>query len=143
MTNLLIRTWAVVTILYCLGSFVFITVLLYSMAAGAGEAGKQYAENQGYSPEIKRWFNEQKLPGQAPCCSTADGHEVQEDIRNGEYWIRGGFTPVGVPVFPEWTRVDSSRVLETPNLVGEPVVWWGQGEEGEFVIRCYSPGAKF
>jgi len=144
MFNLLARGWAVIVICYCLGSFVFMAVLLYSMAAShGGEAGKQYAENQGYTPEIKKWFSDQRLPGKAPCCSTADGHEVSEEIRDNEYWIRGGFTPEGQVVFPEWTKVDNNLVLTAPNLVGEPVVWWGQGEEGGFVVRCYSPGAKF
>lgn len=105
------------------------------LSAKAGEEGRLYAQQRGYTTDQRRWFQEQKVPGQnSTCCSIADGEEVQEDIRGEYYWIRGGR-------FIEWTRVPKEAVLDVPNLIGQPVVWWALSEE-QYVIRCYAPGPK-
>lgn len=105
------------------------------LTAEAGEIGRLYAQQKGYTPGQQRWFREQKVPGQnTTCCSVADGEEVQEDIRGEFYWIKGG-------KFSEWTRVPKEAVLDVPNMIGQPVVWWSLSEE-QYVIRCYAPGPK-
>jgi len=114
------------------------TLLLALVAvANAGEAGRLYAQAQGYSDGIRQWFRDQRVPGKTvSCCSEADGEETSEDIRGDDYWIRNA-------KFPEWTKVPKEAVItEQVNDLGRPVVWWGLGEEGQFIIRCFSPGAK-
>lgn len=104
----------------------------------AGEVGRLYAQAQGYSPEVRQWFREQRVPGMSvTCCSEADGEEVSEDIRGEDYWIRN-------EKFPQWTLVPRAAVItEQTNILGRPVIWWGRDEEGGYTIRCFAPGAKF
>lgn len=86
------------------------------------------------APMIRKWFQEQKSPltGQV-CCNEADGITVQEDIRQGKYWTKGG-------PFSEWTPVPDQVVIKAPNLNGAPVLWW-MSQDGQPQIRCYAPGA--
>ncbi len=90
--------------------------------------------------KVTQWLQQQKIPeGNGAlsgfgCCNDQDVEEVEEDIREGEYWIKGGH-------FPEWKRVPPSLVIKEPNKHGQPVVWWVRGEtEGYYDIRCYAPG---
>lgn len=107
--------------------------------AEAGEAGRLYAQSKGYNQDQKDWLNEQKIPGSTGrCCNEADGEEVQEDIRGVDYWITGS-------KFPTWTKVPASAVINTPNKIGRPVVWWYQEEDmggATYKIKCYAPGVK-
>lgn len=110
--------------------------MLALIAAHAGEAGRLYAQQKNYTPEQRKWFSDQKLPGRnVSCCSLADGEEVQEEIRGVYYWIKGG-------PFGEWTQVPSEAVItDTPNIIGQPVIWWALAGE-VYAIRCFHPGPK-
>ncbi len=115
-----------------------LTVFL-SIPTQARDLEGKYAQAD---PALKRWFNDQKIPGSgASCCSQADGITAEEDIRNGDYWVR--FEANGVLL--NWMKVPKEAVLNTPNLRGVPVVWWTITDEtsgAATVIRCYSPGPK-
>ena len=87
--------------------------------------------------DVREWLRSQKIPAGKgaghPCCSEADGEEVQEDIRGGRYWIKGG-------AFADWTVVPEHAIIRGPNKYGQPVVW--QSPSGWIpVIYCYAPGA--
>lgn len=87
------------------------------------------------SPQMQKWFREQRNPvTKQPCCDEGDGEEVEEDIRNGEYWVRsrksGG----------QWVRVPEEYVIKEPNKWGQPVAWF-RYENGQPWVYCYAPGA--
>lgn len=87
------------------------------------------------SPEIKEWFQDQKVPGTTSrCCDDADGETVEEDIRGDDFWIKGGH-------FPEWTPVPKAAVIWAPNKTGHAVVWWTFNGEA-YEIRCFAPGTQ-
>jgi hypothetical protein len=98
------------------------------------KAGPEWAQ-LNMSPQQKKWFNEQVKPGtKAPCCSAADGEEVQEDIREGVYWILSKTTR------GEWLRVPPESVITEPNRWGQPLAWF-RHESGKPFVYCFSPGA--
>lgn len=126
----------------------------------------EYAQN---SPEIQRWFREQTVPpspaypsGGGYCCTDADGEAVEEDIRNGQYWVKAGGTVyatdkktyemgTGQELAPPdgmdkdgWVPVPDAVVIKEPNKFGRPVVWWYRGINPDgtwkMSIRCYAPG---
>ena len=92
----------------------------------------------------RKWFNEQVSPETGrPCCSIADGHETQEEIRNGEYWVL---------IECKWFPVPPSRVIHNRgNPVGRPIVWYqkfplpNDDDEMPIVLEinilCFVPGA--
>ena len=91
-------------------------------------------------PEVKHWFNNQKSPKTGlSCCSTADGDYVEEDIREGHYWIR--FDRTG----GQWREIPDEIVIAKPNRKGAPVVWYYYSDKYEspetLKFYCYSPGA--
>lgn len=102
----------------------------------------QYAQ---VDPAIKKWFNEQKIPGtDESCCSAADGVYAEEDIRGGHYWTR--FVAIqhnyGAPPIETdsgWVQVPDEVVIHDPNRHGAPVVWWWLSN-GRPVVRCFAPG---
>ncbi len=87
--------------------------------------------------DVREWLRSQKIPGGKgaghPCCDAADGEEVQEDIREGRYWIKGG------AAFADWTIVPEQAVINGPNKYGQPVVWRSPSSFTP-VIYCYAPG---
>lgn len=90
------------------------------------------------SPQQRQWFRQQRKPDTyALCCSEpdvgSDAEIVEEDIRNGEYWVRSPTTR------GEWIKVPAHAVLTEPNKFGRPVVWW-RWQDGHPVAFCYSPG---
>lgn len=116
---------------------VLLPLLLLSVAASARTLYEgQWAQ---VDPDTRKWYNDQMVPGTDPpvrCCSNADGDQVEEDIRDGKYWIRGA-------KLPRWTLVPDNTVLVGPNKAGHPVVWLaGDVDSGTILIKCYAPGAK-
>lgn len=110
-------------VVYLLACFVY--------AALAKDNG-QWAQ---YSLKERQWFREQRQPGTLfPCCDEADGEQVEEDIRNGEYWVRSDKT-AGL-----WVRVPPEVVIKGPNLFGRPVAWW-RHTDGVPQVFCYAPGS--
>lgn len=112
-------------------------LFLFSMSAEA-RWKPEYA--QQYTPQERQWFRDQKIPGtNFSCCSTADGEIVEEDIRDGHYWIRCPLD--GACPFKEWTRVPDERVITEPNKFGRAVVWFRNYPVGTSSIICFAPGA--
>jgi len=96
------------------------------------------------TPEQQKWFGSQRNPTTGDsCCSIADGAWAEEDIRDGEYWVRCNDERSHCPI-KEWMRVPPEVVIHDPNRNGAPVVWWrgDWGADGKqiIVIRCYAPG---
>jgi len=89
-----------------------------------------------HSPtDVRDWFRSQKSPVSGEhCCDEADGTYVEEDIRQGHYWVR--WSTVG-----QWQRVPDEVIIHGPNRVGLPVVWWHYDDRG-VRIRCFVPGGK-
>ena len=87
------------------------------------------------SPPQKDWFNKQKVPGTGSlCCNSSDWQEVQEDIRNGIYFVLSEKTK------GEWLPVPATAIITEPNRWGQPVAWFYH-ESGKPKVRCFSPGA--
>jgi hypothetical protein len=85
--------------------------------------------------DLRDWFRAQKSPMTGEhCCDEADGTYVEEDIREGHYWVR--WSTVG-----KWQRVPDEVIIHGPNRVGLPVVWWYYDHLG-VRIRCFVPGGK-
>lgn len=111
---------------------VFVFLLLIATAAFGRELYPGQYDN--VSPTVREWFKNQKSPKDGTlCCSMADGITVEEDIRRGKYWARGG-------PFSEWTPVPDEVVIKAPNLNGVPVLWWFT-QNSRPSIRCYAPGS--
>jgi hypothetical protein len=109
-------------------------LLKWSERAESRELYKGQYDN--VDPKVQQWFRSQKVPngprqGQL-CCSEADGVYVQEDIRNGHYWAKGG-------PFPEFVQVPDEVVIPTGNHNGAPLLW-SIYQDGVPQIRCYAPG---
>jgi hypothetical protein len=111
-----------------------IAIILVSELALAHDHG-QFGQ---YSDARDQWLRSQKHPKSGvSCCSENDADLVQEDIREGHYWIKWRHF--------DWTRVPDEAVLPHSNPNGQPVVWWVPvwGQDGSLTpkIYCYAPGA--
>lgn len=115
---------------YYLLAAAWVAALLTAIGAGSIAFGHEHGQ-------VAQWLQQQRVPegnGNSSgfsCCNDHDVDEVEEDIRDGHYWIKGGH-------FPEWTEVPDSLVIREPNRHGQPVVWW-MGI-GPYSIRCFAPG---
>jgi hypothetical protein len=49
------------------------------------------------------------------CCDEADGTYIEEDVREGHYWVRWS-------TVWQWQRVPDEVIIH--GRVGLPVVWW-------------------
>jgi len=105
-------------------------------------AGHTYARDNGQwsqaDPQRRQWFQQQIVPRGDhkgfSCCSTADGSEAVEDIRDGHYWASW-------PGSNGWHEVPDDAVIYDSRPPRAPVVWWFIDNSGEFAIRCFVPGA--
>ena len=85
--------------------------------------------------DLRDWFRSQQSPVSGErCCDEADGTYVEEDIREGHYWVRWS-------TVWQWQRVPDEVIINGPNRVGLPVVWWHYDHLG-VRIRCFVPGGK-
>lgn len=92
---------------------------------------KKYAQ---YTLQQREWFQRQISPRtKISCCNEADGEMVEEDIRDGSYWVRSEIT-AGL-----WIKIPDDIIIREPNLMGRPVVWWRFGD-GRPQPYCYAPG---
>ena len=127
------------------GAAIIIPIVIVMASGLTTKAHARWKEEyaQMYTPEERRWFNNQLVPGGpmkgGRCCSIADGEYAEEDIRCDQnechYWTR--FTE-----HPDWMMVPDELVITTPNKRGKPTVWWGKDSgNGQVFIRCYAVGA--
>jgi hypothetical protein len=86
-------------------------------------------------PKIKRWFEGVRSPHGVPCCSAADGHLTDYDIKTDGYWV---------PIAGEWRPVPAEAVVyNAGNPVGMAVVWYVKQDVNKYYIRCFVPGGGF
>lgn len=119
-------------ILKAIGLFFLTMVLLYPMMSHARDDGR-YAQ----SP-LNGWVKSLKDKRGISCCDTADGFpaEVEWDTKGERYRVR---------IEGEWYDVPADAVLEQPNRLGYPMVWFTWQYENSVktkpLIRCFIAGA--
>ena len=116
-------------------------MILWTMwpAQGREQYPGQWAQ---VDPQKREWFRKQMVPGAGvSCCSEADYDGVDEDIRDGEYWVRWDKSVAMHPETKGWMLVPDAVIIPGPNQYG-PGVWWVYSEETGLSIRCYSRGPQ-
>lgn len=84
------------------------------------------------NPEQRNFFNGLKDNTGFPCCSDADGFEVQKsEGRGAALWVQveGG-----------WFEVPASSMLRRRNPYGSARAWIGLKPDGSKFVRCYIDG---
>lgn len=82
---------------------------------------------------LKDWVRGLKDKNGNGCCDTADGFpaEVEWDTEREHYRVR---------IDGAWYVVPDTAVLDQPNKLGYPMVWYWR-QNGVPQIRCFIPGA--
>jgi len=121
-------------------TFVFTGVSI-AVALAAALAGKVVAmdreELRNVPPQVRNWFESMKSPSGKLCCSYADGHRTEYDMRENNYWV---------PINQVWTPIPPEVVIyDQGNPFSEAVVWYNpvlvNGQPtGENKILCFVPG---
>jgi hypothetical protein len=117
---------------------ILLFILLYLLLQPVPASGRELYPGQYDNVDAKtqQWFKSQRVPnGQFKgmlCCNEADGAYVEEDIREGHYWARGG-------PFKEFVPVPDEVVIPEGNRNGAPVLWTTY-QNGVPEILCYAPG---
>lgn len=94
-------------------------------------------ELRNVPPHIRKWFESQRSPAGKPCCSYADGHRTEYDMKENRYWV---------PINQVWTPVPPEVVIyDQGNPFAEAVVWYNpviqNGQPtGDHDIICFVPG---
>ena len=86
------------------------------------------------NPELNDWFKSLKSRGQVSCCDGSDYKGIADPdwrSQDGRYQVR---------LKGEWRDVPESAVIDTPNKVGQAMVWPVEYGD-ELFIRCFMPGA--
>jgi hypothetical protein len=84
---------------------------------------------------LQPWFESLRGKDGRLCCSTADGHPLDD----GEWDIKG--VSYRVVIQGKWTVVSDDAVISGPNKFGKAIVWL---REAPFIgnpIRCFIPGS--
>jgi hypothetical protein len=104
-----------------------------------GHAGAMDREElKDVPPQIRQWFEAQKSPSGKPCCSYADGHRTNFEIRGDSYWV---------PINGVWMSVPPEAVIfDQGNPFAEAVVWYSpvildRKWTGGWKIICFVPGS--
>ena len=118
-----------------------LTGIAIVVALTAAIAGKVMAmdreELRNVPPHVRHWFESMKSPTGKLCCSYADGHRTEYDMRENSYWV---------PIDQVWTRIPPEVViLDQGNPFSEAVVWYNPIIEngkptGQHKILCFVPG---
>ena len=94
-------------------------------------------ELRNVNPKVRKWFEEMRSPQGKLCCSYADGHRTEYDMRENQYWI---------PINSVWMPVPPGVViLDQGNPFMEAVAWHNPIFEngvatGKHKILCFVPG---
>jgi len=81
---------------------------------------------------VRAWFKRQQNVHGIPCCDIADGHRVEQDIRENQYWV---------PIDGIWVPIPEETIIyNSGNPTGSAVVWYTR-YNGKTYIRCFVPGA--
>ena len=113
-------------------------LLFLFLIAWTAHSDADWPKVAGEWPDItqgqKDWFIQQHNAKGFLCCSEADGHPTDWDVREKHYWA---------VVENEWRQVPDDAVVEVPNPVGRAVIWYSStvtDGEGKKLIRCFIPG---
>jgi hypothetical protein len=104
------------------------------VSVGAMDRG----ELKDVPPSIRQWFESMTSPSGKPCCSYADGHRTEFEIKEAAYWV---------PINSVWTPVPPEAVIhDKGNPFAEAVVWYspiivGGKWTGQQKIICFVPGS--
>jgi hypothetical protein len=125
-------SWSTITVTPLIA--LFLVVLAHPRELYPG----QYSQ---VDPDKRKWYRNQTSPSGYNCCSEADGTDVDEDIRDGEYWVRWDKSVAIHPETSGWMKVPAAVIIPGPNRYG-PIVWWAYSEDAGLSIRCYSRGPQ-
>ena len=96
------------------------------------------AELKDVPAPIRQWFESMMSPSGKPCCSYADSHRTEYEIKENTYWV---------PINAVWTPVPPEAVIfDKGNPFAEAVVWYspviegGKWTGGQRII-CFVPGS--
>jgi hypothetical protein len=115
---------------------------LWVILVSAGFATDAYAFNQDgqyddVPDNIRQWFQNQRSPQGMPCCSVADGHPTEDDIRGNSYYVPNPMDQDG-----PWIKVPPEAVIYgSKNPTGTAIVWYVIYNGTTIYIRCFVPGA--
>lgn len=114
-------------------SLLWMTMVAVVSLALAKDVNGKWAQ---VTPKMKEWFQKQRNPTtKVSCCNEADGDQVDEEIREGRYWIASDKTG------GHWMIVPHDVIINEPNLYGRPVAWFRGGyDTAPLSIYCYAPG---
>lgn len=113
-----------------------LAVILAAVMVGAAMAMDR-DELRNVPPHIRQWFESMRSPIGKPCCSYADGHRTEYDMRENKYWV---------PINQVWMPVPPDAVInDKGNPFAEAVVWYNpvyiDGQPtGGYDIICFVPG---
>jgi hypothetical protein len=116
--------------------FALTVVTALSLIGHAGAMDR--AELKDVSPSVRQWFESMVSPSGKPCCSYADGHRTEYEIRENAYWVL---------IDSVWTAVPPEAVImDKGNPFPEAVVWYSPViEDGKWTGRqkiiCFVPGS--
>ncbi len=88
------------------------------------------------SPVIRDWFRSMTSPTGKLCCSEADGHRTNYEMRGNQYWV---------PIDGEWNPVPPTAIIRgTRSPFGDAVVWYRpefnyEVPTGRWDIVCFVP----
>jgi len=117
-------------------SGVAITITLAAVLIG-GAWAMEREELRNVPPQVRNWFESMKSPSGKLCCSYADGHRTEYDMRENFYWV---------PINQVWTQIPPEVVIyDQGNPFSEAVVWYNPILEngqptGQHKILCFVPG---
>lgn len=113
-----------------------LVLLILALGLTGVAAAMDREEFKSVKPEVREWFQNMHSPMGRLCCSEADGHRTEYDMRQGQYWV---------PINGNWYPVPPDTVIKTPNFIGEAIVWYLQNVEGEpeYRILCFIPTDAF
>lgn len=109
--------------------------LAAALVGGAWAMDREELRN--VPPQIRTWFESMRSPSGKLCCSYADGHRTEYDMRENSYWV---------PINEVWTQIPPEVVIhDQGNPFSEAVVWYNPIFEngqptGKHKILCFVPG---
>jgi hypothetical protein len=119
----------------------FLIAVSFVVAAVAVLTGGTLAmdreELRSVAPQVRQWFESMRSPQGKPCCSYADGHRTEYDMKENLYWIP--INQVWVPVPPEVVIYDQGNPFPDAVAWYNPVFVDGK-PSGRYDILCFVPG---
>jgi hypothetical protein len=111
------------------------TFVAFAFGAMAHDDGR-YAD----SP-LKPWFDSLQGTGTGPCCSFADGLQIEVDDWDNQGKVDDVNSGYRVRLDGQWIDVPKAALVTVPNKAGPAFVWPYQDGDGKTQIRCFLPGA--